>query len=56
MNIARVYTLPTFIARGVDHLSRGIGGRNDYWKGVHPSNIHRECYRPLGIGSRDEYW
>ena len=47
MNIGMAYTPPTFSARGVDHSTRGIGARNEYWKGVHPSNIHRDGYRPL---------
>ena len=42
MNIGGAYTPPIFIARGKDHSTGGIGARDEYWKGVHPSNIHRE--------------
>ena len=58
MNVGRVYTTPTFNARGIDPLTRGIGAHHEYWKGVQPSNIHCEGERPLdkGIGARDEYW
>ena len=47
MNIERLYSAPTFIARGIDISIGGIGAHDEYWKGVHPSNIHREGYRPL---------
>ena len=60
MNIGRVYTPAIFIARGIDSSTGGIGARDEYWKGVHPSNIqgvhpsniHREGYRPLDRGYR----
>ena len=52
MNIARMYTPPTFIAKGIDHWTGGIGACDEYWKGVHPSNIHRKGYRPLDKGHR----
>ena len=45
MNIGRVYLPPTFIAMG-------IGGPHEYRKGVGPTNIHREGYRPLYRGYR----
>ena len=47
MNIRRVYTPPIFIARGIDASIGGIGARDEYWWGVHPSNIDREGYKPL---------
>ena len=47
MNAGRLYTPPTFIAKGIDHSTEGIGARDEYWKGVHPSDIHRESCRPL---------
>ena len=47
MNIGRVYTPPTFIAKGIDASTGDIGARDDCWKDVHPSNIHDEGYRPL---------
>ena len=52
MNIRRVYTPQTFIARGINHSKGDIGARDEYWKGVHPSNIHREGYSPLDMGYR----
>ena len=53
-----VYTPPTFMARGINHSTMGIGARNEYCKHVHPSNIHREGIDPSegGIGAQDEYW
>ena len=58
MNIGKVYTPPIIIAKGIDRSTRGIGAHDEYWKGVHPSDIHGEGYRPLdrGIGARGEYW
>ena len=50
MNIGRVYTRAIVIARGIDHSTRGIGARDEYWKGLHPSNIHREGCTPLERG------
>ena len=50
MNIGRVYTPPMFIARNIDPSTWGMGERNEEWKSVHPSNIHREAYRPLDMG------
>ena len=47
MSIGRVYTPPTFIARGIDHSKGGVGARDEYWKGVHPSNIHHKGYTGL---------
>ena len=52
MNIATLYTLRIFIARGIDHSTGGIGADHEYWKGVHPSNIHGEEYRRLNMGHR----
>ena len=51
MNIERVYP-STFIARGIDPSMGGIGAHDECWKGAHPSNIHREVYRPLDRGCR----
>ena len=36
INVGRVYTPPTFIARGIDHSTGGIGARNEYSKGHTP--------------------
>ena len=47
MNIGRGYTPPKFIARGIDPSTRGIAERDEYWKVVHPFNIHREGYKAL---------
>ena len=52
MNIGRVHTPKTFIATGIYPLTGGIGAHDEYWEGVHPSNIHREGYRPLDMGYR----
>ena len=52
MNIGRVYTSPKFIPRGIDHSRGGIDASHEYCKGVHPSNIHHEGYRPLHTGYR----
>ena len=52
MNIGRVYTTPTCIARGTYPLTGGIEAHNEYWKGAHPSNSHREQYRRLERGYR----
>ena len=52
MNIGRVYTSPTFIARGIDQSRRGIDASDKYCKGAHPTNIHHEGYRPLDRGYR----
>ena len=52
MNIGRVYTPPTFIARGIHPSIGDIGARDEYWEGVHPSNIHRKGYTPLDRGYR----
>ena len=46
MNIGRVYTPPTFIARGIAHSTRGIGACDEYWNGVHPfQHSSRGVYR-----------
>ena len=50
MYIGRVYTPPILIARGIDPWIGGIGAYAEYWKGVHPSNIHHEGYGPLNRG------
>ena len=50
MNIGGVYTRPTFIARGMDHPTSGTGARDEYWKGVNPSNLYHEGSRPLDWG------
>ena len=52
MIIGRVYTPSIFIGRDINHWTGGIGARDEYWKGVHPSNIHCEGYRPLDKGCR----
>ena len=58
MNIGRMYTPKKFIPRCIDHSTRGIGGRNEYWKGVNPPTFIARGMNPLigGIGARDEYW
>ena len=58
MNDRRVYTSPILIARCMDHSTGGSGAHDEYWKAVHPCNIHGEGYRPLdgGVGARNEYW
>ena len=53
MNIRRVYTPPIFIARGIDPWIGGMGAHNEYWTGVHPTNIQRKGYRPLDRGYRE---
>ena len=50
MNIGRVYTPQIFNARGLEPSTWGIGARGEYWKGIHPSNVHREGYRPFDSG------
>ena len=47
-----------FIARDIDHSKWRIGARDEYWKGVHPCNIHRGGYTTStgGIEACDEYW
>ena len=50
MNIGRVYTPAIWVARGRDPSIGGIGAYNEYWKGVNPSNIRREGYRPFDMG------
>ena len=52
MHIGGVYNPPIFIARGIDPSTRGLGVKDEYWKGVYPSNIHREEYRPLDMEYR----
>ena len=52
MNIGRVHTHLIFIARGIAHSTWGTGAYDEYWKGVHLSNIHRKGYRPLDGGYR----
>ena len=52
MNIGRGYTPPMFITRGKAPSTGDIGPRHEYRKGLHPSNIHREGYRPLDKGYR----
>ena len=46
------YTPPISIARTIDPSIGGIGARDEYWTGVHPSNFHREGYRPVDKGCR----
>ena len=53
MNIGMVCTPPKSIVRSIDFSIGGIGAQDEYWKGVHPSNIHREECRPLDGGYRD---
>ena len=52
MKIGGVYTPPMFSASGIDPSIVGIGAHDQYWTGVHPSNIHCEGYRPLDRGYR----
>ena len=52
MNIGKVYTAPRVIVRGGDPWTGGIRAHDEYWKVTHPSNIHREGYRPLDKGCR----
>ena len=41
INVGRVYTPPTFIARGIDHSTRGIGARDECWVYTAPKFIAR---------------
>ena len=50
--ISKVHTPPIFIASAIDPSTGGIGARDEYWKGVHPCNIHRKGYGPVGGGYR----
>ena len=50
MNIGRVYTPSIFIARGIYTSIGGIRACDEHWRGIHPSNIHREGKRPLDGG------
>ena len=52
MTIGRVYTPPIFSPRGMNHSIGRMGACNEYWKGVHLSNIHHEGYGPLVRGYR----
>ena len=52
MNIGGVYTPPIFIARGMNPSTGGKRAHDEYWKGVHPSNINREEYRRVHMGYR----
>ena len=51
MNLGRVYTPPTFIATGIDQSNGGVAPHDEYWEGVHRSNVYRESFRPLNNGT-----
>ena len=52
MNIGRVHSPPISTATGIDPSTGGIGAEIDYWKCVHPCNVHHEGYRPHHRGYR----
>ena len=52
MNVGRVYIPKTFITRGTDPSTMGIGARDECWEGVKRSYPHGEEYRPLDTGYR----
>ena len=41
-----------FIPRGIHTSAGGIGARNEYWEGVHASNIHSRGYTHISKGHR----
>ena len=50
MNIGGLYTLLIFIACPYTPYGVVYTPHDDYWSGVHPSNIHRVPVYPLSSG------
>ena len=51
-SLMRVYNSPIFIPRGIDPSTGGMGVGNENWKGVYPSNMHRDGDISLDGGYR----